>query len=280
MQDMRRYSVSRNSSKNNSPNNYLIFDGEKQVLKNHLGTTYPPLFNDTAEILVAELNEIIAMDTYLVNKNDTTIALSPEEVINHPNYAEIRKKQEMQSFSVCVHNTLLAIEDFSQFKLPIQELIQWDLLYRMSPGPIEKMEQVHVVFDAIQWLGKDWIDLPANYTGSLEEMTDQEVPFVPANIQQRLQKELLTMSQAEQIAVWYLYEFFQQFSITLPILWVMGIISSTTLEDSYYVLASDFSPLEIRDIRKKEGDFVQRRLEYLRRYLESLQYQPVNTYKN
>jgi hypothetical protein len=206
------------------------------------------------------------MDIYLENEGSSNV-LTPKEVRKHPMYSEIRKKQEMQSFAVCVQNTLLAIEDFDQFKLPIHELIQWDLLYRMSPGPIEKMEQIQVVHEAIQWLGTDWIDLPANYTGSIQEMKTEEIPFVPQRIINRLKEELESMNEAEQIAIWYLYEFFQQYSITLPLLWARGVITSPVFEDSYYVLASDFSPDEIRKIRKKEGDFVQQRLKYLRKYL-------------
>jgi len=139
----------------------------------------------------------------------------------------------------------------------------------MSPDPKEKMKQVIASKEAIRWLGEDWKDLQGNYAGSLEEMEELEIPFVSQILFDRLNTELESMNLEEKVAVWFLYEFFQRFSITMPILWVKGIIRSDNFENSYYALSSDFSLEEVQKIRTEEGDFVQRRLSHLKKYLNA-----------
>jgi hypothetical protein len=139
----------------------------------------------------------------------------------------------------------------------------------MSPGPKEKMEQMEAAHEAIHWLGKDWVDLPGNYARTFEDMEADEIPFVPQSILDRLNTEVATMTKPEQVAVWYLYEFFNRYSITIPILWVKGALSSTCLEESYYVFSSDVSLKSLRLKRKKGENFIQRRLAYLRQYLQA-----------
>jgi hypothetical protein len=262
------YSISPASATSGKEKEFLILTDFQEPMQNHLGRAYLPLSQKVAEGLVKDINEILPLKFQLDEKKPK-IKLSYEEVLNHPRFREIRKAQEKISFAVCVHNTLLEVKDDTGFRLEVHPVIQWDFLYRMSPGPREKMEQMQAAAEAIQWLGKDWVDLPANYASSVEEMEADEVPFVPQVILDRLHRALVTMTLEELVAVWVLYDSFNRFSITLPILWVKGFISGATLEDSYYVMASGFSPKEIRKFRKEEGDFLRRRLGFLREYLEA-----------
>ncbi len=227
-----------------------------------------PISKKQANILVKDINEIILLDAYL-DEGDPKKGYTYSEVSKHPKFKEIREKQEQMSFALSVHRTLWAVQNDPKFRLELEYVIHWDMLYRMSPGPIEKMEQIQASAPAINWLGKHWVDLPANYVSTIEDMEAEEIPFVPRVILDLLKDEIASMSLPEQVAVWYLYELFQRFSITLPILWVNGLISSACLEDSYYVSTSDFSLKEIRRIRKEEGGFVQKRLSYLRQYLKA-----------
>lgn len=248
---------------------YLIYDDQQQLMQNHIGSVYPSLPKNVAQILANDINEIITKDTFL-RKGKIREKLSPEEVTHQPNFRLIRQEQERMSFSVCVQNTHMAIENEPDFSIQLDKLIQWDFLYRMSPGPKEKMKQVIASKQAIRWLGKDWKDLQGNYAGSLEEMEELEIPFVSQILIDRLKIELESMNLEEKVAVWFLYEFFERFSITMPILWVKGIIRSVDLENSYYSLSSDSSMEEVQKIRTEEGDFVQRRLSYLKKYLNAL----------
>lgn len=247
---------------------FLIQDDNLLPIAGHPEYGDLPASKKVANILVKDINDIILLDAYL-DEGDPKKGYTYSEVSKHPKFRDIRKKQEQMSFALSVHRTLKGVQNDPKFRLELEHVIQWDFLYRMSPGPIEKMEQIQATAPAIQWLGKDWVDLPGNYVSTLEEMEADEIPFVPQIILDRLYAEIAGMTLPEQVAVWYLYEFFQRFSITIPILWVKGIVSSVCLEDSYYVLASDFSLKEIRSIRKQEGDFVQKRLGYLRRYLKA-----------
>lgn len=267
-----KYFISSKSEVFHEKKGYLIYNDNHQIMINHCGWFYPPMSKRLANILVNDINEILLLDVYLDEGNPKK-GFTYSEVNKHIKFREIRTKQELMSFAVCVHNTLIALKDDPNFRLELDPVIQWDFLYRMSPGPVEKMEQMQATAPAIQWLGKDWVDLPGNYASTIEEMEVDEIPFVSQVIIDRLYAEVATMTLPEQVAVWYLHEFFQRFSITIPILWVKGILSSTCLEECYYVLASDFSLKEIRTIRKKEGDFVQKRLGYLRQYLKANQTQ-------
>lgn len=265
-----KYFISSKSEVFHEKKGYLIYNDNHQIMINHSGMIYPPMSKRLANVLVNDINEILLLDVYLDEGNPKK-GFTYSEVNKHFKFREIRNKQELMSFAVCVHNTLIALKDDPNFRLELAPVIQWDFLYRMSPGPTEKMEQMQATAPAIQWLGKDWVDLPGNYAGTTEEMEADEIPFVTQVIIDRLYAEIATMTLPEKVAVWYLYEFFQRFSITIPILWVKGLVSSACLEDSYYVLASDFSLKEIRTIRKQEDDFVQKRLGHLRKYLKANQ---------
>ena len=263
-----KYNIQPASEKLEGKKGFLIYNDNQLPMSNHQGFHYMALPKGVASVIVKDINEILLLDTYL-EEGDRKKAYSYSEVSKHPKFLEIRKKQEMQSFTIGVHNTLMAVVDDPTFGLELEKVIQWDFLYRMSPGPKEKMEQMEAAHEAIHWLGKDWVDLPGNYARTFEDMEADEIPFVPQSILDRLNAEVATMTKPEQVAVWYLYEFFNRFSITIPILWVKGALSSTCLEESYYVFSSDVSLKSLRLKRKKGENFIQRRLAYLRQYLQA-----------
>lgn len=247
-------------------NGGVLLDDRSQIMKTHLGTLYPPLPLEQANIILEDINEIISEKAY-IGQGKKRKSLLPHEVLQHPKAAEIRKQQERMSFAVCVQNTLIEMDQIQDFDLPMAQLLQWDMLYRMSPDPHAKMDQMAASEQAINWLGKDWKDLPANYCQNLDDMKEQDVPFVAESLVARLQNLMTGLIPAEKVAVWFLYEFFQRYSISIPLLWVKGFVDGACLEDSYYALASDFSSEEIMKMKKEEGDFVQRRLGYLKAYL-------------
>ncbi len=269
MEKIPKYSISPASEVQNGKQGFLIFTDSQDPITNHLGTAYSPLPEEVAAVLVEDINEILLLDAY-PDRGANRKALTFTEVFDHPEFEEIRKMQEKSSFAISVHNALMVIQDDPEFRFELENVIQWDFLYRMSPGPKEKMEQMSASYEAIQWLGKDWVDLPGNYARTPEDMEADEIPFVPQVIVDRLNAEIASMTLPEKVAVWYLYEFFYRFSITIPILWVKGAVSGVSLEESYSIFVSDYSLKKIRWIRKKNGDFVQKRLGYLGGYLRAM----------
>jgi hypothetical protein len=179
---------------------FLIYNDNQLPMSNHQGFNCMALPKCIASVIVKDINEILLLDTYL-EEGDPKKAYSYSEVSKHPKFLEIRKKQEMQSFAIGVHNTLMAVVDDPTFGLELEKVIQWDFLYRMSPGPKEKMEQMEATYEAIHWLGKDWVDLPGNYARTFEDMEADEIPFVPQSILDRLQAEVATMTKAEQVEI-------------------------------------------------------------------------------
>jgi hypothetical protein len=247
-------------------NGFFLLDDLSNPIKTHLGSDYPPLPFGILKILAEDINEIIVNKAYGSQGKKRKAKLQDEVLVN-PGRSKIRKDQESMSFSLCVENTLIEMGVEKDIELPLQYLIQWDMLYRMSPDPHAKMDQMSACEQAISYLGKDWKDLPANYCQDLQQMNEEKVPFVAEGLIGRLTHLMEDMVPAEKVAVWFLYEFFQRYSITIPLLWVKGLVDSENMEDSFYTLASDFSENEIKKMKKEEGDFVQRRLKYLREYL-------------
>lgn len=270
MEKSPKYSISSASETIKEEKGFLIYNDNMQLMANHFGVVYSPICKKVAMVLVKDINEILLLDAYL-DDEDRKKGFTYSKVSKNPKFHEFSKKQELMSFAVCVHNTLIAVQNDPNFCLDVEKVIQWDFLYRMSPGPVENMKQMQASEAAIQWLGKDWVDLPGDYVSTLEEMEIDDIPFVPQLIVDRLTTEIATMTKPEEVAVWYLYEFFDCFSITIPILWVKGLVPTTVLEESYYILTSGFSRKKIRAIRKQEENFVQRRLSYLRKYLSTIQ---------
>jgi hypothetical protein len=247
---------------------FALMDDFSNPIKTHLGSNYPPLPLETAKVLAEDIFEIIN-DKFYIGEERKRISLQPNEVLIHPDRFKIRKEQERMSFCICVENTFIEIKNKKDFELPLQHLIQWDGLYRMSPNPNAKMDQITACEQAIAYLGADWKDLPANYCQTLEEMEAEEVDFVAEGLVNRLVKIFNELTLAEKVAVWFLYEFFQRYSITISLLWVKGLVDGACMEDGFYTLASGFSQKEIKKMRKKEGNFIQRRLLFLKDYLNT-----------
>jgi hypothetical protein len=197
------YSISPASPTCEQEKEFLILTDFQEPMENHLGRAYLPLSEKVAKVLVKDINEILPV-TFQWDGKKPKSKLSYEEVLTHSQFREIRKAQEKISFAVCVHNTVMEVKDDSRFRLELHPVIQWDFLYRMSPGPREKMEQMQAAAEAIRWLGSDWVDLIGNYANSVEEMEADEVPFVPQVILDRLHRLLVTMTLEELVAVWVL----------------------------------------------------------------------------
>lgn len=247
---------------------YIINDNSLLMITASDGC-FPHYPIEVALVITEDINDILLQDVFL-EEGERNKALKPIEVSRHPKFAKIRQEQQMMSFCIAIEKIIIekAQKNIIDFNLEVAPDIHWDLLYRMSSDPHAKMDQIQTCKESITWLGDDWKDLIANYAQSVEEMKKINVPFVREKLILRLQRLIDEMTPLERITVSFLYQFFQQYSITIPVLWVKGLISGDELENAYYALASDFSFEEILKMKNEENDFVQKRLDYLKRYLE------------
>ena len=157
MEKPQKYNIQPASEMLEGKKGFLIYNDHQLLMSNHQGVEYKALPKRVADVIVEDINEIILLDTYL-EEGDAKKAYTYSEVSKHPKFLEIRKKQERKSFAVSVHNTLMEVEDDPTFGLELEKVIQWDFLYRMSPGPKEKMERwTRLMKRSTGWEKTGWI---------------------------------------------------------------------------------------------------------------------------
>ena len=183
---------------------YAVWNVDGTSLLTHMDKSYPHLPDGIANILCNDLNNL--------NKHESS---------------ELR-----HSFVYCVLNTIIERkrndEEFNH-EIDISEAIQYDRVYRLNPGPPMLLLELQVVEPLKKFLGDRYVDLPLKYAQSIDEMKENEVPFVPNDIMKAFQELLSEFNEAENFAVELLFNYFNSFSITLPILWVAGKLTSKEL---------------------------------------------------
>lgn len=226
---------------------YQILDSDQGVIMTHMNTPFPELSKESSQILLDDLNAI-----YNYNEKFHMLGGGSDE--------ELR-----QSFGYCVLSTVEAYSKNDMFpELDITDQIQWDRLFRLSPGPPHLLSQLRATEQAREFLGKHWVDLPLNYSGSIEEMETDEVEFVPEETVNTIVKLVEAMNPEELIMVNVLYNFFDYFSITLSVLWVSGKIGDDEFIAAYWAFHHDENLYELNESDYEYPRFLINRLEYLR----------------
>ncbi len=173
-----------------------------------------------------------------------------------------------ESFGYCILSTFIERQNNNSIfddKIEVEPHIHWDRIYRINPQPPLLMNQMAVVEELKKHLKSEWIDLPLNYCGTYEEMKENEVGFVNKKIINELKKICKPFSRIDLFCVELLYQFIGRFSITVPILWVSGKISSQTFVDAYRVFDLG-QQLSSRSTKQNTyAKFLFNRLEYLKR---------------
>ncbi|HKK42331.1 MAG TPA: hypothetical protein VJ963_07980 [Bacteroidales bacterium] len=212
------------------------------VIETHCGNPYPGLSKNVAELLCEDLNSLPA---------------------EHALFGEYNV-----SLVYCVISTFIeAGEEFtSAVDLPF--MIQWDRVYRLDPGP-PHIQLQHGVIEKIKlYLEDKWVDLPINYSMSLEEMKENKVPQVPKNITKVLQKLLSSFNDTENFAVDLLFNLFDRVSITTSVLWVAGILNNEDIQmvNLYFHHLKKSNRLTKNEKIQMTG--MSERLEFLRKLIE------------
>ncbi len=223
-------------------NGFIVLNNKKP-LENHKNKPFNPFKQEIAQLLCDDLNEIFDSGRNELIKSFVYCALST--------FSNYEKDQDFES----------------NFDLPT--CIQWDLVYRIPGGnPLLHHLQKNAVKPVIDFLGKDYEDLSPNYGQSFEDMKDLEIEFVSEKLVQRITDVYSAFDHYQLFTVDLLFQFYNQTSISLPILWVANKITSTELQ---YTSPFFEGEKEIDQFSKEETEqlnFYIKRLDNLKLLLE------------
>ena len=234
---------------------YHILSPEKEPLLDHRGETFPKLSENVSKNLAGDLNSIFEY-------NET-----------HHNYGGGHNEELKKSFFYCVISTMQAYAKENALpQLEVTNQMQWDRLFRLSPGPPFNLFQLKATEKARDFLGDNWVDLPLNYSQSLEDMEHEDVEFVPEVTVKKIESSVKMMSPAELIMVNLLYNFFDYFSITIPVLWVSGKIGDEDFIAAYWALHREEDLYELNEEEYEFPRFLMNRLLFLKTLRYSYQW--------
>jgi hypothetical protein len=235
------------------------------AIKNHLGVPLLPLSENISLLLCQDLNEIHEKNQKLIEiigKKQKQKAIS---------LAELYDKELNESLVYCMLSSLIK-SDEKKYDLDIQAVIQWDRVFRLNPGPVNLQLELSSVVKVLNFFDSNYVNLELNYASSLEEMKLDGIEFVPKTIVKLLTELTNAMSSVERFAVQLLYNYFNEFSITLPILWVAGRITNKYLNEqdlvyAYWVFENGIDPKTLNKVKYESPLFIMERLRSLKKIL-------------
>ena len=237
---------------------FLIIGPDGLAIKNHMDEDFPALSENVARNLCQDLNDINKKNRgYLKQEDDgleNAFLLMDNELLGN----ELR-----ESFAYCVISTMMHAKGRS-FDLDIAKTLQWDRVFRLSPGPPQLQLELGILEKAKTYLKSPWVNLPLNYSHSLAEMKEEGIEFVPDDILNELVALANSMPPVERFMVDLIYNYMDCFSITLPILWVAGHCNEDYLVDAYGVFKNGVNPDELEAEPYEELRFLKNRLLFLK----------------
>ena len=156
-------------------------------------------------------------------------------------------KGEFTSNQSLLHSYLCTYDEFKksgaeQYEIGVESLIQWDRLYRLNPGPPLVLYENKVIEDAKKILGDYYINLSLNYAQSIEEIPKEN--FVPISTVREVRAIVDKFSIPRKIALDIVISYLNNFSVTMPILWLSGEITTLNL-----IIASEtfFDGMDVKE---------------------------------
>ncbi len=223
-------------------NGFIVLNNKKP-LENHRNIEFNPFKQEIAQLLCNDLNEIF----------------------------DSGRNELIKSFVYCVLSTFSNYEKDQDFEsnFELTTCIQWDLVYRIPGGnPLLHHLQKNAIKPLIAFLDNDYDDLSPNYAQSIEDMKDLEIEFVSEKLVKRITDLYCTFNPYQLFTVDLLFKFYNQSSISLPILWVVNKISSTELQyaSTYFEGEKETNQFNIEET--KQLNFYIKRLDNLKLLLE------------
>jgi hypothetical protein len=245
--------------KKTAGNLYEVLGTDGNTLKNHNDRPYPVLSDNISKILIEDLNTINAKNSAYISQNN-----SEEDAFMEIALHNISNQELNESLGYCLISTLLEFQPEQSFKLDLEKLIQWDRLFRFNPGPPLLPLEYKNTQRIREHLGDYWVNLPLNYSDSLEDMAKNTSSFVPKETINEVSLLINKMSKAELVAVHILFNLFSEFSITIPVLWVSGKIGDEDFITSFYALENGIDIYEMTTEEYEMPRFEMNRLLYLK----------------
>jgi hypothetical protein len=242
---------------------FEILSADKSVLKNHNNKPFPHLSENISRNLISDLNAI-ATKYYKLPEREEEI-----EKVTFSNFlATITGEELRQSFGYCLLSSLIEYQNENiGFELEIANQIQWDRLFRLNSSSTLGILELNATKKARDFLDCGLVNFGLNYSQSIEEMKENGVQMVSEDIVNRINNLVDVMQFSHKIAVDILYNFFDYFSISIPILWVSGKINDEDFIAAYYVLQYGVDIHEIDEEAYEEPQFLMNRLLFLKTIL-------------
>lgn len=235
---MRKYTIQKKDT------GFEVLTPDNKIIQNHLEQNFPPLPEDIAKLLCKDLNEVIA-------KNEKIDFQSEDEV--------------RESFIYCVMSTLMGIDSNAKYRpIDLRMAIQWDRAFRLMDDPDQQVEEANAITDLVNYLDGKWLNLPLNNVQTMADMETKGVEKVPEVVIAKLEKVYNTLNNAQQAALHILFSYMDYFSVSMPLLWLDGIVSDEALAKANLIFNEDDE-----DDEKEYKGFFEKRLNYLKQYLNS-----------
>jgi len=240
---------------------FLVLGADGEALKNHNGKPYPHLSGNISWNLIEDLNQI-------AKSNYQFYEASLKEANSHK-LVEMDSGEELrQSFGYCLLSNLIEYQEAEMcvdYDFDMQ--IQWDRLFRMNILPNGGMLEQSATRKARDFFEGKWRNFGYNYCQSIKEMDEKGVEMVTEDIITEIKALLNTLQFSHKIAVDILYEFFDCFSITIPILWVNGKIRDKDFIGSYWALYYGIDINKTDEEEYEHARFLMNRLLYFKTIL-------------
>ena len=244
-------------------NLYEVLEADGTVLKNHNGKPYPHLSENISRNLTEDLNEIASKYYKVPNSEDEV-----EEALFNNVLARVSGEEKRQSFGYCLLSSLIEYQDARlDVEIDVEMQIQWDRLFRMNSIPNGGELELNANQKARDFFENNWQNFDLNYCQSFEEMEASEVKFVSEELDKTVRGLVDELAFSHKIAVDILYNFFDYFSITIPVLWVSGKINDEDFIAGYYALNYGLDIYELDEEAYEEPRFLMNRLLYFKTIL-------------
>ena len=247
---------------------FEVLSADKSVLKNHNDIPFPYLSENISRNLISDLNAIATKYYKLPEYNEEI-----EKVTFNNLVATISGEELRQSFGYCLLSSLIEYQNENiGFELEIVNQIQWDRLFRLNSSSRLIILELNATKKARDFLDCGLVNFGLNYCHSIEEMKENGVQFVSEDIVNRINNLVDVMQFSHKIAVDILYNFFDYFSISIPILWMSGKINDEDFIAAYYALQFGVAIYEVDEAAYEEPRFLMNRLLFLKTILLGYQW--------
>lgn len=150
----------------------------------------------------------------------------------------------------------------------LEELIQWDGIFRLDPRPQTMILKMHNCRATIDFFGENYVDLELNYCSSLADMEAKGTSMVPDKTIAMLRSVFEQLSSDERFLVDLIGNYSDYVSISAATLLIAKKISIDAFLNTYFVLKyiEDPKKKKFRPYRK----FLKTRIKYLMAFKSTL----------